>query len=261
MAEYKGFDPSKRKLEQARKEGNVLKTPLLTQAFVFLCAGLAACYGLGKIFLDNRFLIQCFDLDIRQPLSHYLSGALELALLGSLVAIVPGVLAAILLEWWQVGLKVEPGIVAPKFERLNPAQGLQRIWEGAIGSWEGILRIIIASTACAMVLYFAIPELTVLIGEPVELIVVLGSKYTVRLVSIAAVVMLALAAVEYGINRRKFIADLSMSLDDVRREHKEDEGDPFLKSTRKQLHENLSREDLVSRVRKSKVIIVERASG
>jgi type III secretion protein U len=49
-----------------------------------------------------------------------------------------------------------------------------------------------------------------------------------------------------------------MSLDEARRELKDDEGDPMLRSQRKAMHESLLMQDMVQRVRRSKVLVVER---
>jgi type III secretory pathway component EscU len=51
-----------------------------------------------------------------------------------------------------------------------------------------------------------------------------------------------------------------MSLDELKREHREDCGDPQTKAQRQALHRSMSYEEIVRRTRRSKVIIVE-ASG
>lgn len=261
MTEHKGFDPSKRKLDQARREGNVLKSPLFTQGVVLVVCYSVALWGLGSIFLENRFLLQCYNLQgVDSPLDYFKS-ALLLALGVSLMIIVPGVVAAILVEGLQVGFKFEASILAPKFERLNPASGLGRIWQGLVGSWEGIVRVAVAALAFTFLIKMMLPDMVALVGEPVEGVVEVAVTYLTRFLMVTIGLILSLAALEFGVKRKQFMSELSMSLDEVRREHKEDEGDPMLKSVRKQLHESLSREDLISRVRRSKVIVVEKADG
>ena len=70
--------------------------------------------------------------------------------------------------------------------------------------------------------------------------------------------LILLGSLEYVINRHKFLKEMSMTHTELKREHKEDEGDPYLKSSRKLLHQELLSQDLVQRVKRSKVVIVER---
>ncbi|MCB0318766.1 MAG: EscU/YscU/HrcU family type III secretion system export apparatus switch protein, partial [Bdellovibrionales bacterium] len=63
---------------------------------------------------------------------------------------------------------------------------------------------------------------------------------------------------EYWINKKKFIKEMSMSHTELKNEHKEDEGDPLLKFSRKALHQEILSQDLVQRVKNSKVVIVEK---
>jgi type III secretion protein U len=62
------------------------------------------------------------------------------------------------------------------------------------------------------------------------------------------------------LKRREYLTELSMSHDEMRRESKDEEGDPLVKSMRRSLHEQLLMQDLVKRVRKARVVVVEPAA-
>ena len=63
------------------------------------------------------------------------------------------------------------------------------------------------------------------------------------------------AAVDYLYQRYKWTNDHKMSIDEVKREYKESEGDPMIKSQRKQLHREMINQNTVSNVRKAKVLV------
>ena len=79
-----------------------------------------------------------------------------------------------------------------------------------------------------------------------------------ELLCIAAVVLILWGIADFGLKRRVFYRELSMSYDELKREVRDQEGDPHLKSARFAEHQSFLQQDLVARVRKSKVIIVER---
>lgn len=83
-----------------------------------------------------------------------------------------------------------------------------------------------------------------LIGEAVgELLLMASGAFAV------------IAALDYLYQKYKWTQDHMMSMDEVKREYKESEGDPMVKSQRKQLHRELMNQNTVSNVRKAKVLV------
>jgi type III secretion protein U len=64
-----------------------------------------------------------------------------------------------------------------------------------------------------------------------------------------------IAAFDYFLQYRQHMNGLMMSKDEIKREYKEMEGDPHIKSKRKQFHQELLMEDTSGRVRKSSVLV------
>jgi len=73
--------------------------------------------------------------------------------------------------------------------------------------------------------------------------------------------LLLIALVAYSLARWRFYKQLKMSLQEVRDEYKEDEGDPHTKAARKHEHRMLLFSEVEKRVKKSKVVVVRRATG
>src|SRR6185295_10003714 len=72
-----------------------------------------------------------------------------------------------------------------------------------------------------------------------------------ELVVFLTTLLLVLGVLDYFKKRRAFYRELGMSLDEVRREHREEEGDPLIRSIRRSMQQALVYQDLVERVRKS----------
>jgi len=107
------------------------------------------------------------------------------------------------------------------------------------------------------VFYFWYPQFVALGAASERDVVDVFSDLAHSAVYIGAAVLLVFGAIDFLLQRRKFYRELSMSLDDLRREHKDEEGDPHIRSARKHMHQTLSNEDITARVRRSKVIVVE----
>ena len=73
-----------------------------------------------------------------------------------------------------------------------------------------------------------------------------------------AALLVLIAVVAYSIVRWKFFRELRMSLQELKDEFKEDEGDPHARAARKQEHRALLFSEVEKRVKSAKVVIVRR---
>lgn len=77
----------------------------------------------------------------------------------------------------------------------------------------------------------------------------------VVLMLVCAVGFLAIAVADYAFERHQHYKQLRMSKDEVKREYKEMEGSPEIKSKRRQFHQELQSSNLRADVRRSSVIV------
>ena len=73
-----------------------------------------------------------------------------------------------------------------------------------------------------------------------------------------AILLTSLGLIDYCIKRRRWFQKVGMSMEDMRKEHREEEGDPLWRAFRRAQHEELVHQSLVKRVRQSRVIVVEK---
>ncbi|MBL4635579.1 MAG: EscU/YscU/HrcU family type III secretion system export apparatus switch protein [Kofleriaceae bacterium] len=77
-----------------------------------------------------------------------------------------------------------------------------------------------------------------------------------RLGLYSIMVLGALAIIDFGFQKKKIMADMMMSMEDIKNEHKKQEGDPLMKGKRKQRMRELSSRRLQSEVQGADVVIV-----
>jgi flagellar biosynthetic protein FlhB len=89
-----------------------------------------------------------------------------------------------------------------------------------------------------------------------EQIAVLAPKLLFTLLFKVGGAFLLLGAADFALQKKIFMKGLMMSKDEVKREYKEQEGDPHVKGHRKALHRALLRENATKRVPQANVVVV-----
>lgn len=256
----KQYKPSKKRLEKARKEGNVSKSQYLSQSCGLLIGLLVCLFYLSNSWVEHKILIEyLWTQGFKEPeqavsviASKYLYLTLKLLLIVSVVNITVEIL--------QVGLFLEPGLLALKLDKLNPASGFKKMFENFKNSWLVVLRFIIIASALSWFFYALLGKSEGVLYLPSYLAGKMLYGLVLELSALLGSLLIILAILDYYIQRRKWFKNVGMSLQDMRQENKDDEGDPLVKSLRKHQHRELLQQDLVRRIRAARVVIVERAS-
>lgn len=271
MADEKRFPASRRKLQKARKDGDVAKSSHLSAAFV-LSVGIIYVFSQErKIAILCEFMQKTLGADADFHTNNMLVYAAE-ALCLTLEFLLPFLLAvclgAVLAEAVQVGLIVSVKPLVPSFEKLNLFQGLKRLC--AIQPQTGQrcvpfevckLTIVLIMFLLAFLLilsFFGLPLLEAPLEDLAQ--VYEASDFLLRTVSVSAFgLLLALGGIELMTERSKRAKRLRMDIEEFRREHRESEGDPELRGMRRQLHQELLIHSVTQDVRHSKVVVVGRS--
>lgn len=242
-------EPTARKLEKAREEGNVSKSAEINSVVLMTIAVIVLYMSSGFIGNETVLLFETFYDLADQPVDN-VANALEyltLATIHGLVMIAPLTIVlfvmAILTNLVQVGVVFSTKVLEFKPERLDPVKGFGRIFSmrGTVELIKGLFKIFIVG----MVIYYtvrnnvesfmslAVMPLQTIIRESVGWVVLI----TTRILS--ALLLLAIADALY--QRYKYRKDLRMSKQEVKDEYKQMEGDPLVKSFRKRQALKLSR--------------------
>jgi flagellar biosynthesis protein FlhB len=148
-------------------------------------------------------------------------------------------------------LRLDMGRALPSAGRLFGAAGL-----GEIG--KGLLKALVAAVMAWWTLAPALSDMAHLVGAPagsaLEVFGLLGERLGLRLAAAAAV----LGAADYLWQRFRHAKSLRMSREEVKREHKEREGDPLHKAERQRLHREMLAQQMIDDVRRANLVVVDR---
>ncbi len=237
-------EPSQKKIDDSRKQGNVWKSKDLTGVFVFLV-------GLGIVKatwpgIEQRFrelFTYSFD-HIAHPedLERATFNLMLKALVDMLIITIPiaggAALVGALAEFLQVGSLFTLDPLMPKLEKLNPLAGLKNMVskKQIIEFIKSMLKISITGYVVFGVVRDAMPIVVATIrGDIVTTLEVMG-ELVYRVAVRVGLLLTAFAIFDVFFQRRNYMKDLMMTKEDVKKEYKESEGDPHHKAKRKELH-------------------------
>lgn len=266
MAENKTEKPTEKRLRDARKKGEVFKSADLTHAFLFLAtaAVLALC---GAVFIDQwkAFAIDTFSfrsiaapLDNGPLLRHTAFYSMKFfALLMPLLGVL--VLIALTTNFLQVRALFASEVLAFKFERMSPVTGLRRIFfepRTYIEFAKTLVKLIVILWLAYLVLRGMFPQIMLSSRLGLAQVGVLGSHAVFILLFSIGGTFLLLGGADYFLQRKLYMKKMMMTKDEVRREHKQEEGDPQIRTRRRQIHREILTQNIVERIPQATALVV-----
>jgi type III secretion protein U len=261
MSGEKTEQPTPKRLRDARKKGQVAKsreigsTANIMGVFVFLWIA-------GELFVTHckELMVmgtQGYDAPFEEALKSVASGiATELILLTFpllLLVIVLGIAA----NFFQVGALFAPELVKPDLKRLNPASAVKKIFskKNLMEFIKSLLQIVFISILLYLVIKRALPDMLAIPYGGMEGIWGVSSSILKRLVIYSSLAFVTVAAADYFFQKSQMLKELRMTKEEVKQEYKEMEGDPLIKSKRKQFHRELLTNKMLQSVRKATVVV------
>ncbi len=157
----------------------------------------------------------------------------------------------------QTGGIVATKRLAPKLERLDPTAGIKGLFSAA--RLFAVVRAFVASAIIAWLAYAALRDHVVdfarVAGRPAWIGAVLR-EVAGGLAWRAALIGLVIAALDVVVTRSAWRRKLRMTKDEVKREHRDAEGDPQLKAARERAYHELITQAAVANVRAASVVVV-----
>lgn len=275
MAALKPYEPTRRRLKKARDDGDVAKSRDLSAAVVTLGAvAYLAAFGLNeqkmRAFSDQIVQISA-DLASANMLGLS-AEALRVFSLLTLPVLSAAFISALFVEVYQVGLHFRFNLLAPRFSRISCSKGIARIFGvspetgGGAAKWcvevvKTALRLAAAAAVSALVSVLVCRELLPSgVSEP-ELLLRFGRWAFLAAGGTVAMLLLAVGLCDYLVQVRRRRQRLRMDANELRQELRESEGDAQQRGMRRQLHLELIAQNIIQRVRSSRVVLLGRSGA
>jgi len=267
MGKEKGADqtelPTPKKLKDARKEGEVHRSQDLSKTFLMLIWLLMFWLLFGYLYrLFDGFFEQVYHAipvrDGRDLTIDLMFSAGDIWFRMLIPFLIVASVLGIVIELMQIGPVFAPKRLIPKLERLNPADGVKRMFSKE--HLVEILKALIKTAALVLIVFLLVkadlPDYLMLVWGPPEAIPAVYWRTIIKVIAGVVFVFFFVSVMDVVYQRHVFIKNLMMSRRDIKQEHKDSEGDPMMKGQRKQLHQEWSQQNALAAVRKSNVVVV-----
>ncbi len=262
--EERKFDPTPRRIDEARRQGRVAQSRDLNGS-VQLAVGLIVAATVGPWWVRRtasavaRLLERVGEAPGGTP---RWGDAVALALRGMLLpalalcaALGVGAVAASML---QTRLLFAPEAVLPRWENVDPLRRARDLFAPSkLGVRLAIVvaRLLLPAAALWLVLAHFMPLLAATSrGSLASLLAALGRVGGVEW-GVAAALFVAVALADYAWQRHQWWSNLKMTYEEYKRERIEQEGQPEVKQRRRRMHRELTLNQVIEAVPKATVVV------
>jgi flagellar biosynthetic protein FlhB len=257
--------PTPHKLREARKRGEVALSKDLTSSMLLATAAAVLMYQAGRIGAEFRAIAETSFRQIAAP--HFTQKVLletfGSGLVKALYIMAPlliGVFAvAILIPLVQIGPLITFEPIKPKLNKLNPIAGIKRMFFSLppyIELIKGALKLTIVGLLCWQVIAACWREIAMVSTQPPAAMLPLMKMILTKCVIRVVVFFLALSVLDFAYQKWQFLRNQRMSKEEVKREYKEQEGDPTHKAARQRMHEEIAQGNMLQSVSTADAVIV-----
>ncbi len=252
-----------KRLQEARKKGQVPRSTELSMAAVCIAAAVAI-YSLGRMAAGGFADLMRATLSL-PPATAMSEDAIWPALTTAgarALWIVMPVLGATFFAALAApiaigGWNFSGSALMPKFARLNPASGLGRVFSarGLMELGKGLAKVAVVGTIGWLLLRGLTPQLMGLSSEPVVNAIGHAAELTGYSLLVLVCGLAVIAAFDVPYQLWQHAKDLRMTREEVREEYKESEGSPETRGRIREAQRALSRGRMLLDVPKADVIV------
>ena len=255
--------PTAKKLRKAREDGQVAHSKDFTQTVLVVAI-------FGYMLANAEYILRTFGEMMVLPASLLGLGlgfedavdVLISQMFKSAVAIVLPFLGIVIglglfIELLQTGMLFAIKTMMPSAKKLNVITNIKNIFavKNLVEFLKSNIKIVFLSALIYVLLKDAMPKLMTLPEAGVTGVGVALSMLLKSMIINISVGYAIIAVADFAWQRYQHIKELMMSMEDIKQEYKEAEGDPHIKQQRKHLAQELSQQGAVNSTRKASVVI------
>jgi flagellar biosynthesis protein FlhB len=254
--------PTEKRLQDARKKGQIAQSPELASCFVILFLSVFLYFtvskGFSTMFGVYAAYIRNLNVDVT---TASLYPILTVAVKQFLFMVVPIfallIVIGVFSSFLQTGFMWSFEAMMPKFDSLNPVNGIKKMFSKK--SFFEVLKSLLKICVLAYILYSLImkdlPAILALADQDSVSIVGFMARACYSLAIKVGAVFLFVAGLDYLRQRWQQKKDLMMTQQEVKEEAKERDGNPLIKSRIRGLQREMARRRMMEDVKKADVIV------
>ncbi|CAI8739550.1 flagellar biosynthesis protein FlhB [Pseudomonas sp. IT-P258] len=256
-------DPTEKRKQDSREKGEIARSKelntlaiMLVGASALLIFGGAMAQDMMELMRINFSLPREVILDQRS-MATYLMRSGQIALWSIQPVMITLVLAAIIGPISLGGWLFAASSMAPKFSRLNPGPGLKRMFstKSLVELLKALAKFIIILFVALAVLSSDIDDLLRIAHEPLDMAIIHSLQVVGWSTLWMACGLILIAVVDVPVQLWESHKKLLMTKQEVRDEHKDQEGRPEVKQRIRQLQREMSQRRMMAAIPEADVVI------
>lgn len=258
-----------KKLNDARKDGQVAKSKEIGNAFGLLALFLVLKGWVGRI--GNSFLefftgiysqipgaVKQYDgaVPVTTIRAIFNNLIIEIIVIAGPVFVV-GVLVAFLCDYFQVKWKPTTKPLRPKFNKMNPIKGVKKLFSKSslVELLKSVLKLGLIGQVVISYLKDKQNEIFILYDISLKQAIGLTGELVIDLGIRISAIYIIIGLLDYVYQKHKFSEDMKMTKQEVKDEYKDQEGDPKIKSKQKQRMREASMRRMMQQLPEADVVI------
>ncbi|MGF6487172.1 flagellar biosynthesis protein FlhB [Pseudomonas frederiksbergensis] len=256
-------DPTEKRKKDSREKGEIARSKELNTLAVMLAGaggllifGGALAQDMMELMRMNFSLSREVILDQRS-MGTYLLHSGQIALVAIQPVMITLLLAALIGPISLGGWLFAAGSMAPKFSRMNPGAGLKRMFsaKALVELLKALAKFFIVLFVALAVLSADIDDLLRIAHEPLDMAIIHSLQVVGWSTLWMACGLIIIAAVDVPVQLWESHKKLLMTKQEVRDEHKDQEGKPEVKQRIRQLQREMSQRRMMAAIPEADVVI------
>ena len=256
-------DPTQKRLDEALERGDVVKSQEVNTWFIIAGAALVLSMFSGKMggaltATMRGIIANAHNISMDGPALPRLFEKIGVEIIAAVaIPFLLLMLAALGGNMIQHRLVWSVDMLAPKLSKISPAAGFKRLFgkEALANFAKGLIKLVLVGTVLTALMWPERGRIMALERTDVGSVLPLAQSLALKLMGAVVAMMAVVAMADYLFQYRQWYERQKMSLQDMKQEFKQSEGDPHIKARLRQLRQARMKKRMMTAVPKASVII------
>jgi len=253
-------EPTSKKIEDAKKEGNVLKSAEVPGAAILFFCSIYLLFFSDHLFLEIQKMMYFIYSFIGEPMNEGAYSAISSTIMTTVMsALLPlyflVIFLAIIFNVIQFGFVAVP--LQLKLEKIDPISGFKNIFslKKVMEALKLTAKLALIFIVMVIILSLIWKSILAMMDKDIRASLHSMMELTMYFLLTILLIIIIFAIIDFFFTRHFYIEKLKMSKQEIKDEHKQIEGDPLVKGRIRQIQMKMSKQRMMSDVPDADVVI------
>lgn len=236
-----------KKLQDARKKGQVAKAQDLPAAFTFITSVSVILYMASFLYSQlTGFIVASFQTVNNQELDQAILSlfykAIEVIFIVSMPVLVIVAMIGVLVTFLTVGPVFTTEVFKFDPKKFDPISNLKSKFKlkTLVELLKSHIKVFVAAYLIYLVMYKSIPVLIQTVSMPISGALAIFHLFLVEVLVKVGLFFIIVAVCDFAYQKMAFAKEMKMEKFEIKQEYKNSEGDPHIKSKRRQIAQEIA---------------------